>query len=56
MFAPLPRCDVFYNITNLVEIVKGLMQIGQHASGRFISDFDGRLQDTLKKYSNYNTR
>ena len=42
--ASLPSYDVIYNVhslTNLVEIVKCLMQVCQHASGRFISDFDG---------------
>lgn len=31
----------------LVEVVERLVQIGVHASGRFIGDFDGVFQDAL---------
>ena len=39
--------DAGYADVYLVEVVKGLMQVGQHASGWFISDLNGGLQDTL---------
>ena len=32
----------------LVEVVKSLVQVGEHACGRFIGDLDGGLQDPLR--------
>lgn len=32
----------------LVEVVQGLVQVGMHASGRFIGDLDGVLKDALR--------
>lgn len=31
----------------LVEVIQGLVQVGVHAGGRFVGDFDGVLQDAL---------
>ena len=32
----------------LVEVIQCLVKVSQHASGRFISDLDGGLQDALR--------
>lgn len=32
----------------LVEVVQGLVQVGVHASRRFIGDLDGVLEDALR--------
>ena len=32
----------------LIEVVKGLVQVGEHACGRFIGDLDRGLQDPLR--------
>lgn len=36
-----------FKVAYLIEVVKGFVQVGKHASGRFISDFDGGLENTL---------
>ena len=33
--------------THLVEVVEGLVEVGEHAGGGFVGDLDGGLQDAL---------
>lgn len=43
--SPVSRLGVGYH---LVEVVQGLVQVGVHASRRFVGDLDGVFEDALR--------